>query len=395
MMKKLALAILLAGMQTHVYAQSVPTKAQINAEILNTINANGRNGITGPILQTDLVQVLAVSASWQGTWGSSVFYSYGEIVSYSGSLWFANTPTLGTPPGSVVGQWTQFSVAAGAITPGTTLIVGGTPGDIEYNNNGVLGEKSTTGSGSVVLSTSPSLTTPDLGTPSAVNLANATNLPIATGVSGLGANVPSALVIDIGSAGSVVTNGGALGKPSSGDASNLTGLPLSTGISGLGTGVVSALGNPLNGSGGVLGTSLASADLFIGNGSGIAAGVPMSGDATISNTGALALSASGVTAGTYGDGTHSTQVMFDAKGRATSASSVTITHASGDLAAAQQISNPLRQSRLAAWSRSHRIRISGLPISIRRAFRIRHSRPSRISVERRLRRNFLSRQPPR
>lgn len=98
-----------------------------------------------------------------------------------------------------------------------------------------------------------------------------------------------------------------------------------------GTGVLTALANPLNDSGGVLGTALASADLFIGNGSGIAAGVPMSGDATISNTGALTLATSGVTAGTYGDVTHSTQVTFDAKGRATSASSVAITHASEDL----------------------------------------------------------------
>jgi len=41
-----------------------------------------------------------------------------------------------------------------------------------------------TGSGSLVFATSPSLTTPNLGTPSAVNLANATNLPLSTAVSG-------------------------------------------------------------------------------------------------------------------------------------------------------------------------------------------------------------------
>ena len=41
-----------------------------------------------------------------------------------------------------------------------------------------------TGSGSLVFATSPTLVTPNLDTPSAVNLANATNLPLATGVSG-------------------------------------------------------------------------------------------------------------------------------------------------------------------------------------------------------------------
>lgn len=42
-----------------------------------------------------------------------------------------------------------------------------------------------TGNGSVVFSTSPTLTTPNLGTPSAVTLTNATNLPLTTGVTGV------------------------------------------------------------------------------------------------------------------------------------------------------------------------------------------------------------------
>lgn len=46
----------------------------------------------------------------------------------------------------------------------------------------------TTGSGAVVLATSPTLTTPALGTPSAINLANASNLPVGS-ISGLGTGV--------------------------------------------------------------------------------------------------------------------------------------------------------------------------------------------------------------
>ena len=41
--------------------------------------------------------------------------------------------------------------------------------------------------------TSPTLTTPDLGTPSALTLTNATGLPVATGISGLGSNVATFL----------------------------------------------------------------------------------------------------------------------------------------------------------------------------------------------------------
>lgn len=47
-----------------------------------------------------------------------------------------------------------------------------------------------------------------------------------TGLSALGANIATALGIDVGTAGAPLVNGGVLGTPSSGTATNLTGLPI-------------------------------------------------------------------------------------------------------------------------------------------------------------------------
>jgi len=86
---------------------------------------------------------------------------------------------IGTQSGATV-QITTQSIANKA--PAT--VPGGSTGQIQFNNTGSFGGISTTGSGAVVLATSPSLVTPALGTPSALTLTNATGLPLSTGVTG-------------------------------------------------------------------------------------------------------------------------------------------------------------------------------------------------------------------
>jgi len=114
---------------------------------------------------------------------------------------------------------------------------------------GVISDE--TGTGNVVFSTSPVLTTPNLGTPSAATLTNATGLPIGTGISGLAANVATfladttsaklafAITDETGSGNLVFSNSPVLvtpnlGTPSAVTLTSATGLPVSTGISGLG-----------------------------------------------------------------------------------------------------------------------------------------------------------------
>lgn len=175
----------------------------------------GGSGVTGTLAATN-------GGTGQNT------YTKGDILASPGSNALNKLP-VGTDGQMLVSdsastngvKWTT-PAPAGSIVVGTTSITSGTTTRVLFDNAGVLGEYVISGSGNVAMTTSPSFTTPVLGTPTSGTLTNCTGFPTAQ-LAGLGTGVATALAINVGSAGAFVTFNGALGTPSSGTVTNLTG----------------------------------------------------------------------------------------------------------------------------------------------------------------------------
>jgi hypothetical protein len=100
------------------------------------------------------------------------------------------TPALGTPASGTLTSCTGLPIATGVSGLGTGVATFlATPSSA--NLASALTDES--GSSTVAFTNSPTFITPALGTPSSATLTNATDLPIATGVSGLGNGVATFL----------------------------------------------------------------------------------------------------------------------------------------------------------------------------------------------------------
>ena len=162
------------GGSTGLTTSGGPITSSGTITLAGTLNV--ANGGTG---QTSLAAV-SVGSATTATTATNLAGGTLYQVPYqtaAGTTLFVAAPTIASTYLSYTGSGLAWAAAGGggsSLTVGATIITLGTTGRILYDNAGILGELATTGSGNVVLATSPTLVTPVLGTPTSGNFSTGT-----------------------------------------------------------------------------------------------------------------------------------------------------------------------------------------------------------------------------
>ena len=156
-----------------------------NGGPLGTPASGTATNITGLPLSTGVTGTLPVANGGTGTTTPSIVG--GTNVTVSGT-WPNQTINatgvgLGTVTSVAATVPSVFSISGSPITTSGTLAITYSGTALPVVNGGT-GVTTSTGTGNTVLSTSPTLVTPILGTPTSGTLTNATGLPLTTGVTG-------------------------------------------------------------------------------------------------------------------------------------------------------------------------------------------------------------------
>ena len=221
------------------YLQSDGTNANWDAITVSTSDITGILAVANGGTATATPSIVAgtnvtVSGTWPNQTISAVGTGFGDVVGPASS-----TDNALVRFDSTTGKLIQNSAVTVADSTGNMAGVGTLSMNGELTYGGVTLTNGVTGTGKMVLDTSPTLVTPALGTPTSGTLTNATGLPISTGVSGLGtgiatflatpssANLAASLTDETGTGSAVFATSPTLvtpvlGTPTSGTLSNCT-----------------------------------------------------------------------------------------------------------------------------------------------------------------------------
>ncbi len=239
-----------------------------------------------------VIAASATTSTYSLVWPAAQAASTGYVLSNDGTGVLSWIPAASgsVTSVSVVTANGLAGTSSGGSTPALTLST--TVTGILQGNGTAISAATTTGSGAVVLATSPTLVTPNLGTPSTL---------VGTNITGTASSLTAGNIN--ATSNSTLTTLSALSLPFTQSTGSITAAQM---------------------------LALATNDIYVGNGSNQPAAVAMSGDATIVSSGALTL-ATVATAGTTGSSTAIPVITINAKGLTTSITTAAVVAPAGTL----------------------------------------------------------------